>query len=75
MSRRFRCGRVVLTLDGKVTKLGLLQGGGVRSCEWNDNDMNFDEVRHRLMNIYNLGNSIKINLLIISSNISIFIAF
>ena len=61
MTRRFRCGRVVLNMDGKVTKLGLLQGGGVRSCEWNDNDMNFKDVHQRLLNIFNISKLIEYN--------------
>ncbi len=59
MSKRFRCGRAILTNNGTVKKLSLGKGGGSRFCDWYDNDMNFDEVRHRLINLFNLGNSIK----------------
>ncbi len=56
MSKRFRCGRAILTNDGKIKKLSLAKGGGCRYCDWFDNNMNFDDVRHSLINIFNLGN-------------------
>ncbi|CAF3349214.1 unnamed protein product [Rotaria socialis] len=54
MNKRFRCGRLVSTRDGKVKKLDLEDGGGTRVCNWDFIDMNFDHVLHRLQHIYRL---------------------
>ncbi|CAF3302861.1 unnamed protein product [Rotaria sp. Silwood2] len=56
MSKRFRCGRLLLTKDGTVKKLDLENGGGCRSCEWQNKDMTFDNVHHLLLNIFKLSN-------------------
>ena len=46
----------MLTADGTVEKLDLAKGGGSRFCEWTHGYMNFEDVRGRLVKLYNLGN-------------------
>ena len=53
--KRFRCGRAVLSLDGKVKKLSLEQGGGSRYCLWYHSYMNFESVREELVRLYKLS--------------------
>ena len=53
---RLRCGRVILTKDGKVKKLALNKGGGSRFCDWCPDDLTFNKVRRRLIQFFNLGN-------------------
>ncbi|CAF4393084.1 unnamed protein product [Rotaria sp. Silwood2] len=60
MSRKFRCGRLMLTKDRTIKKLELENGGGTRFCTWDNDDMDFDTVHRRLLNIYKL-NSRKLN--------------
>ena len=55
MNRRFRCGRLILTKDGTTKKLELEEGGGIRYCDWDPIDMNFDGIYHRLLDIFKLG--------------------
>jgi hypothetical protein len=55
-SKKFRCGRAVLTKKGTVKKLDLEKGGGSRYIDWYNKFMNFDDVRDYLINLYNLGN-------------------
>lgn len=57
-AKRFRCGRVVLSSDGKVKKLNLSEEGGSRHCNWYHSYMNFETVRNDLIKMYHLGNSI-----------------
>jgi hypothetical protein len=59
MNKRFRCGRLTLTKNGEVKKVDLGNGGGSRFCEWSDNDMTFNDIHNRLINIFNLGNLIN----------------
>jgi hypothetical protein len=54
MSKRFRCGRLILTKDGTIKKLGLEEGGGTRWCTWDNNDMDFNNVHYRLRDIFHL---------------------
>ncbi|CAF4932355.1 unnamed protein product, partial [Rotaria sp. Silwood1] len=54
MYKRFRCGRLMLTKDGKLKKLDLENGGGSRLCDWHNKDMNFDEVHQLVLNIFKL---------------------
>ncbi|CAF1068292.1 unnamed protein product [Rotaria sordida] len=57
MNKKFRGGRLTLTKDGTIRKLELENGGGTRFCTWDDNDMDFDTVHRRLLNIFNLNDS------------------
>ena len=61
MSKKFRCGRLMLTKDGKLIKLDLGNGGGSRHCDWHHKDMDFDDVHSRLINIFNLSKITNIN--------------
>jgi hypothetical protein len=54
MNKRFRCGRLILTKDGTIKKLGLEEGGGTRWCAWDNNDMDFNNVHYRLRDIFHL---------------------
>lgn len=60
-SKRFRCGRVILTKDDKVKKVDLENGGGSRYCKWYYKWMNFEDVRRQLIKIFNLGKLIIMN--------------
>ncbi|CAF3412465.1 unnamed protein product [Rotaria sp. Silwood1] len=57
MNRRFRCGRLVLTKNGLIKKVELEDGGGTRFCNWEPINMDFEDVHHRLLNIFSLGES------------------
>jgi hypothetical protein len=63
--KKIRCGRIILTKDGEIKKIGLGKGGGPRVYEWRYYNISFDCVRGELIKIFNLRNLIKINFLII----------
>ncbi|CAF0982176.1 unnamed protein product [Adineta ricciae] len=54
MSKKFRCGRLLLTRDGRVKKVELGGGGGTRTCDCSDEQMTFDDVHNLLLTIYSL---------------------
>ncbi|CAF3317022.1 unnamed protein product, partial [Rotaria sp. Silwood2] len=54
MTKRFRCGRLTVTKDGKIKKLELEDGGGSRFCQWDSIDMDFDSIHHSLIDIFKL---------------------
>ncbi|CAM4979910.1 unnamed protein product [Rotaria socialis] len=56
MNKTFRCGRLMLTKDGILKKLELENGGGSRRCNWDHNDMDFNTVQQRLMDVFHLNN-------------------
>lgn len=56
MSKKFRCGRLLQTSDGRIKKLDLGSGGGTRTCDWSDEQMTFDEVHDRLLTVFDLSN-------------------
>ncbi len=60
MNRKFRCGRLIRTNDGTIKKIELDDGGGSRYCTWDDKDMDFETVHHRLLNIFELSKTITI---------------
>jgi hypothetical protein len=62
MNKRFRCGRLMITKNGKLKKLTLLNGGGSRYCDWDSDNMTFNDVHYRLLNIFDLRKIIKVNL-------------
>ena len=49
MPRKFRCGRLILTKDGKIEIIDLKSGGGTRLCDWNNKDMRFNEAHDQLL--------------------------
>lgn len=55
MSKKFRCGRLLQTSDGRIKKLDLGSGGGTRTCDWSDEQMTFDEVHDRLLTVFDLS--------------------
>ena len=55
MSKKFRCGRLLQTKDGRMKKLDLGNGGGTRTCDWTDDNMAFDEVHRLLLAVYSLS--------------------
>ncbi len=57
MSRRFRCGRLILSRDGTINKVVLKYGGGTRfcDCDWHNDNMTFEDVHYRLLDIFNLS--------------------
>ncbi|CAF3804423.1 unnamed protein product, partial [Rotaria sp. Silwood1] len=61
MHKRFRCGLLMLTKDGKVKKLDLENGGGSRLCDWFNKDMSLNDIYRLIFNIFKLGNLTKIN--------------
>ncbi|CAF1291078.1 unnamed protein product [Rotaria sp. Silwood1] len=61
MHKRFRCGLLMLTKDGKVKKLDLENGGGSRLCDWFNKDMTLNDIYRLILNIFKLGNLTKIN--------------
>ncbi|CAM4754812.1 unnamed protein product [Rotaria magnacalcarata] len=54
MHKRFRCGLVTLTKNGKVKKLGLDNGGGSRWCDWFNKSMTLKDVHRLIRNIFKL---------------------
>ncbi|CAF3132543.1 unnamed protein product [Rotaria sp. Silwood2] len=54
MNRKFRCGRLISTKEGRIKKLELEDGGGTRFCNWDTIDMDFKCVHDRLLDIFNL---------------------
>ncbi|UJR17453.1 hypothetical protein I4U23_004348 [Adineta vaga] len=52
MSKKFRCGRLLLTRDGRIKKLDLGNGGGTRICDWPDDSMTLDGVHNRLLAVF-----------------------
>ncbi|CAF3384090.1 unnamed protein product [Rotaria sp. Silwood2] len=59
MTKRFRCGRLTITKDGKIKKLELEDGGGSRFCQWDPIDMDFNSIHHRLIDIFKLDSKLK----------------
>lgn len=55
MNNRLLCGRLILTRDGTIQKLEVADGGSTRIYGWDNEDMNFEEVQRRLINIHNLS--------------------
>ncbi|CAF4583421.1 unnamed protein product, partial [Rotaria sp. Silwood2] len=62
MTKRFRCGRLTITKDGKIKKLELEDGGGSRFCQWDPIDMDFNSIHHRLIDIFKLDSKLKTSL-------------
>ncbi|CAF2755273.1 unnamed protein product [Rotaria sp. Silwood2] len=62
MTKRFRCGRLTVTKDGKIKKLELEDGGGSRFCQWDSIDMDFDSIHHSLIDIFKLDSKLKTSL-------------
>ncbi|UJR20025.1 hypothetical protein I4U23_023159 [Adineta vaga] len=56
MTKKFRCGRLLLTRDGRVKKLDLGNGGGTRTCDWTDDYMTFDDVHRQLLTVFSFIN-------------------
>ncbi|CAF4872501.1 unnamed protein product, partial [Rotaria magnacalcarata] len=56
MNKTFHCGRLMLTKDGILKKIELENGGGSRRCNWDHNDMDFNTVQQRLMDVFHLNN-------------------
>jgi hypothetical protein len=52
MSKKFRCGRLLLTRDGRIKKLDLGNGGGTRTCDWPSDTMTLDDVHNELLTIF-----------------------
>ena len=55
MSKKFRCGRLLLMRDGHLKKLDLGSGGGTRTCEWPNDLMTFDDVHQQLLNVFSFS--------------------
>ncbi|CAF3282797.1 unnamed protein product [Rotaria sp. Silwood2] len=63
MYKKFRCGLLIRTKDGKIKKLGLENGGGSRLCDWYNKDMTLNDIYLHILNIFKLrGYFTKINL-------------
>jgi hypothetical protein len=60
MAKRFRCGRLMVTQDGKIKRLILKNGGGTRFCYWYPYNMTFGNVQYRLLRIFKLSKIRKI---------------
>ncbi|CAF1397438.1 unnamed protein product [Rotaria sordida] len=54
MNRRFRCGRLISTGNGVIKKVELEDGGGTRFCNWDPINMDFEDIHHRLLDIFRL---------------------
>lgn len=55
MTKRFRCGRAIITKDGVVKHKDHDNGGGSLYCEWTHRDMRFTDVHRSLLRLYNLS--------------------
>lgn len=61
MTKKFHCGRLVKSKNGKVKKLELIYGGGTRDCSLSHIDMGFDEVHDIIRGLFKLGNLSALN--------------
>ncbi|CAF3649041.1 unnamed protein product, partial [Rotaria sp. Silwood2] len=52
MYKKFRCGLLIRTKDGKIKKLGLENGGGSRLCDWYNKDMTLNDIYLHILNIF-----------------------
>ena len=52
--KQFRCGRIQI-VNNEIKKIPLNQGGGSRFCQWRYFHMDFNAVRERLTQLYNIG--------------------
>ena len=71
MSKKFRCGRLLLTRDGQLKKLDLGKGGGTRTCEWKNDRMTFDEVHKQLRSVFSFSKRVSI----VTSSLLIVLSF
>ena len=55
VNKDIHCGRLMVKKDGKVKKLDLCDGGGIRTTTWDHIDLDFDELHERLRKTYNIG--------------------
>ncbi|UJR17946.1 hypothetical protein I4U23_004845 [Adineta vaga] len=56
MTKKFRCGRLMLTKAGQIKKVDLGNGGGTRTCDESDDHMTFDDVHNQLLMVFSLEN-------------------
>ncbi|CAF4973162.1 unnamed protein product [Rotaria sp. Silwood1] len=57
MHKKFRCGLLMRTKDGKIKKLDLENGGGSRLCDWYNKDITLNDVYLHILNIFKLGDT------------------
>lgn len=53
-TRKFRCGRLIITKDGTFKKPVLKEDGGTRWCRWDNDYMDFRNVHFQLRRIFRI---------------------
>ena len=56
MNKKFRCGRLIITKDGKKKVIKQCDGGGSRFCNWDNLNMDLNEAHHRILKLFGLSN-------------------
>lgn len=55
MGKNIHCGRLVVYANGKVEKVNIHDGGGIRYCDWKRVGMTFEEIHESLRVLFKLG--------------------